>query len=127
MTTRLLLDTHVLIWTLENPARLSATHRALLDGHYERHISAVSIWEISIKQQAGRLKMAVPLLDAVRTIVSRRTFLLGISVEHAAHILLDPPSTRDPFDRLLLAQCDVEDMRLLTIDRALAGHRLAHR
>ena len=93
----------------------------------ERSISVISVWEIALKLARGKLLLDRPLVDAVEELTAAGARLLPVTLEHAAHTLPDPPPTNDPFDRMLLAQCDVEGMRLLTVDGALAGHRLAAR
>jgi len=124
---RLLLDTHVFLALIgSGSANLPTTVVALLeDGDAEPHLSAASLWEIAIKRRLGKLRLAVEL-DALPGLLQR----LGVRIvpidERHALAPVDPePLTRDPFDRMLLAQCQVEGLRLLTIDRALVAHPLA--
>src|SRR5271166_789590 len=124
---RLLLDTHVFLALIgSGSANLPTTVVALLEGgDAEPHLSAASLWEIAIKRRLGKLRLAVEL-DALPGLLQR----LGVRIvpidERHALAPVDPePLTRDPFDRMLLAQCQVEGLRLLTIDRALVAHPLA--
>ena len=116
---RLLLDTHLLLWSLAAPERLTARARRLIDEGTVL-VSAASIWEISIKSALGRLE-ADP--HAVLAAVEPAGFeLLSISAAHAAAVGDLPPLHRDPFDRLLLAQGRAESVPLVTSDAALAAY-----
>lgn len=119
---RVLLDTHVLLWTLEGNPRLSAHAAATLqDPLNECWVSAVSVWEIAIKSSLGRLQLTRPLSDLEGLIAGAGLRLLSMTPRHAAAYPNTPSESRDPFDRLLLAQCEVETLRLLSADRALQG------
>jgi PIN domain nuclease of toxin-antitoxin system len=126
---RLLLDTHVLLTVIDgHKASLPAGVDALLkDPENEHHLSAASLWEIAIKWRLGKLRLT-PKLTALPDLLHE----LGIQIlpinEHHALAAVEPePLTRDPFDRMLLAQCQIENLRLLTLDRSLLQHRLAAR
>ena len=127
MTMPLLLDTHIFIALVEGRfGDLPKAIRQEMEGSgQELYLSVASLWEISIKWRIGKLPLnAAPesLPEAAR---NADITLLHITEDHAlAHVEPEPP-TRDPFDRLLLAQCAVEGMRLVTIDAALAGHPLS--
>jgi PIN domain nuclease of toxin-antitoxin system len=124
---RLLLDTNVLIPLADGrlDALPSVIRQALTAPDSEIHASVASLWEIAIKHRPGKLPLSVspPMLPEL--IVGAGIDLLAIE---AAHVLatLDPePPTRDPFDRLLLAQCAIENLHLLTTDGAPTSHPLA--
>jgi len=124
---RLLLDTHVLIALLERePTRLG---RSITRAFLAQHVlssSVASLWEIAIKTRIGKLKLDIKL-DLLEQSIGRLGLdLLPIQAKHVVEEVSPAPATRDPFDRLLLAQCVVEGMRLLTIDRALADHPFAY-
>jgi PIN domain nuclease of toxin-antitoxin system len=122
----LLLDTHVLIGLIEK--RLADTLRVALAAEgVVLYASVASLWEIAIKVRLGKLPLAVPLEDLPELIEGMAVSVLPIGVEHVLALVDPAPATRDPFDRLLLAQCAVERMRLVTLDRALAAHPLAMR
>jgi PIN domain nuclease of toxin-antitoxin system len=85
------------------------------------------LWEIAIKWRLGKLRISgnLELLPAIVTSVGLE--LISINEHHVLATIQPEPPTRDPFDRLLLAQCSVEDLRLVTVDRALISHELAVR
>ena len=116
---RVLLDTHLLLWALADPARLPAEARRLID-HADAYVSAASVWEISIKAALG--KLSADPGEIVAALGPAGFLALPISVEHAARVASLPPAHRDPFDRLLVAQALAEPMRLLTTDATLAGY-----
>ena len=117
---RLLLDTHLLLWALGDPAKLPATARqGILDPANEVLFSAASIWEIAIKTELGRADFAVKPEDIARAAVESGFDELPVSAQHAALTARLPRHHRDPFDRLLVAQAMTEPARLLTVDAAL--------
>ncbi len=123
---KLLLDTHVLLWALADPDRMTEdARRALTSREHELLVSAASIWEIAIKQSLGKLKLPGPvdswLLDAVEDLDV--TWLAVEPVDAAAVVRL-PPHHRDPFDRLLIAQAQ-RGFTLVTHDRRFAAYSVA--
>ena len=116
---RVLLDTHLLLWALGSPLKLSAETRKLVDTS-EVYVSAASIWEISIKAAIGKLK-ADPR-EILETLEPAGLRMLPVTGEHAARVARLPALHKDPFDRLLVAQAVSEPMILLTNDQALAGY-----
>jgi PIN domain nuclease of toxin-antitoxin system len=115
---RLLLDTQVWLWMVVAPERLSpAARRLVVSEDNELVLSAVSSWEIAIKHALGKLQLPgnpealVPEWMA-RTGVTQ----LAVLHRHALHVASLPPHHRDPFDRLLIAQAQVEDVAVLTAD-----------
>lgn len=85
-------------------------------------MSAASLWEIAIKSRLGKLRLA-PTLDALPELLEGLGIgILPITEQHAVASVQPDPKTRDPFDRMLLAQCQIEGMRLLTQDCALIDH-----
>lgn len=124
---RLLLDTNILIALIEQRVRplghqfeecLAAPENVL-------HASVASLWEIAIKFRLGKLPISVPPPALPELFLNVGLPLLSIEVAHVLAEVAPEPDTRDPFDRLLLAQCQVEGLRLVTTDRALAVHPLA--
>lgn len=89
--------------------------------------SVVNLWEIAIKARIGKLPFDGPLAGLPELVRSFGLTLLAIEASHVLADISPLPATRDPFDRLLLAQCQVEGLRLVTLDRVLAGHPLAWR
>lgn len=113
---RVLLDTHLLLWALGSPLKLSAETRKLVDTS-EVYVSAASIWEISIKAALGKLKADVA--QVLAALQPAGLGLLPITGEHAARVARLPAHHKDPFDRILIAQAVTEPMILLTNDKAL--------
>lgn len=115
---RYLLDTHVWLWMLTAPERLSpGARRAITDSHTDLVLSAASSWEIAIKYAIGRL----PLPEVPETYVPSRMRISGVEglpVEHshALRVAALQPHHRDPFDRLLVAQAQLEHLSIITVD-----------
>lgn len=111
---RLLLDTHVLLWWLAGAAELTAEHRKLIaDSRNTCYVSAVTVWEIGIKVGLGKLEVPAEYLEVAR---SQGFVELPISWNHARAVQGLPDHHRDPFDRLLVAQCAEEGLTLLSVD-----------
>ena len=117
----LLLDTQVWLWMQVSPERIVPHVRdRLADGHVDLLLSAASSWEIAIKHALGKL----PLPEQPRDYVPSRMRSgavtgLPVSHAHALHVATLPPHHRDPFDRLLVAQAQLEGITLVSADRAL--------
>lgn len=115
---RILLDTQCWLWMVGAPERLSSAGRArLLAQENDLFLSAASAWEIAIKHALGKLRLP---LEPARYVPDRlaRTRTLELSVTHAHALRVGelPPHHRDPFDRLLIAQAQVEDLSIMTAD-----------
>jgi PIN domain nuclease of toxin-antitoxin system len=124
---RLLLDTHIFL-ALIGPGAASlpaAVAARLTDGGNQHHLSAASLWEIAIKSRLGKLKLTRELGVLPQLLGGLGIEVVAINQRHALASVEPEPRTHDPFDRMLLAQCQVEGLRLVTIDRALASHPLA--
>ncbi len=122
---RVLLDTHVFLWwSSDRGARVSERARAVLsDGATDVAISLVSVWEIAIKVGAGRMELP----DAVEHYLPDRMRhhgfdLLPIELSHAFRAGSLPPIHRDPFDRMLVAQAQIEGLPILTADPAISRY-----
>ena len=126
---KLLLDTHVVIWTIDGSLedRFPEIGRVVADGRNDCYVSAASLWEINLKHNAGKLEIEMELSDIPEFLESQRMYLVGIAADHALAKIEPEPPTRDPFDRLLLAQAQIEGMRFVTVDRALADHPVTFR
>jgi len=124
----LLLDTHILLSVVDTPRKLPAAIEELLQsGETAMSASVASLWEIAIKARLGKLPMRTSPSSLPDALSPAGIAILPIDHRHVLPELDPEPSTRDPFDRLLLAQCQVEGMRLVTVDRVLAAHPLAWR
>jgi PIN domain nuclease of toxin-antitoxin system len=118
---RYLLDTGVWLWSLFDPDRISRLARkALSDPSHEVFLSAATSWEVAIKSATGKLNLP----EAPGTYVPRRMADQGlrplpVSHQHALAVFGLPDHHRDPFDRLLIAQANLEDMILISADRTV--------
>jgi PIN domain nuclease of toxin-antitoxin system len=117
---RLLLDTHVVLWWLADDARLRPPARTLIaDGSNVAVVSAASAWEIAIKSQLGKVRAPDDLLDQVR---HNGFDALPITFEHAHRAGALVRHHADPFDRMLVAQAQLERLSVVTADRQLAAY-----
>ncbi len=117
---RLLLDTHIAVWALADDPRLGAQARGLIeDADNAVYISAVTVWEIAIKNALQRSGLPFSGTDALGYFTDAGYRWLDVTPAHAAATEALPPLHADPFDRLLVAQAIVEPLRLLTRDTAL--------
>lgn len=117
---RLLLDTHVAIWWLDGDRRLSSTTRAAIEAAAEAYLSVVSLWEMFIKQDKGRLDLPAGITDALRDDFAD----LPLTVDHVLGGRALPVVHGDPFDRMLVAQAVWEGLTIVTADRRLADYRV---
>jgi PIN domain nuclease of toxin-antitoxin system len=116
-----LLDTNVWLWSLWDPERISRKAREeVADMSNAVFLSAVTAWEIAIKAAAGKLKLPEsPESYVPRRMVNQGLRPLVVTHPHALAVFALPAHHRDPFDRLLVAQAQLEDMILVTADRTL--------
>ena len=122
-TDRLLLDTHIFLWMVSAPERLSpAVRQAVLDPSHEVFFSAVVAWEIAVKRAKGKLIFKDSPLAAARDL---RLVDLPISAVHCEVSAGLAAHHRDPFDRLLLAQAETEKLVLVTADATLGRYGIA--
>jgi len=120
---KLLLDTHLLLWAANEPKRLPKTARALIENlENEVLFSAASLWEIVIKSSLGRQDFRVDARVLRRGLLDNGYTELPITSEHAVNVDQLPPTHKDPFDRILVAQAAVEGVVLLTNDRKLLDY-----
>ncbi len=121
---KLLLDTNILIWAAADNAALPAfARRALSDPKSELHVSAASAWEIAIKVTLGKLAFPVERLPAV--LEDTGCILLPIGLEHALRAASLPNHHSDPFDRMLIAQAQLEGLTLVTSDRIIPRYAVS--
>lgn len=110
----LLLDTHVLLWAIDQPEHLDETAReAIRDSHNRVVVSAASAWEIAIKRGLGKLRFDADLAEMLDAVGFDP---LAVGFEHARVAGALPAVHRDPFDRVLVAQAQVEALTLVTRD-----------
>lgn len=117
---RVLLDTHALLWWFTDDARLSPTARDVIaDETNEVYASAASGWEVATKQRLGKLNDLPQAADRFAELVSADGFLpLPITTLHALRAGGYDVADRDPFDRMLAAQSEIERLSLVTLDPA---------
>jgi PIN domain nuclease of toxin-antitoxin system len=116
---RLLLDTHALLWWLDGDRRLSRKARTAIGAEINSVIvSAASAWEITTKARLGKLRGAIDVATDVAGCVAGQGFsTLDITILHAQRAGRLPGDHRDPFDRMLIAQAQIEDLSLVSDDR----------
>ena len=119
----LLLDTHVLLWASATPDRLTPEVRRMIEDMSEQILySAASIWEVAIKGGLGRADFRVDPRLLRRGLLEHGYDELAVTGVHAAAVDQLPPINEDPFDRLLVAQAQIEAVTLLTADRIVARY-----
>jgi PIN domain nuclease of toxin-antitoxin system len=123
---KLLLDTHVLLWSASDPDRLSAEARtAIEDGTQEVLVSTVSAWEIAIKQSLGKLDLPQPAAAWLPEVLRRSGFEVApVGLSAALRVGALPWHHRDPFDRMLIAQALEDGYTIVTHDDALTPYRV---
>ena len=121
---KLLLDTHVYLWWLLEDRRLIRKVRHAISGRRTTvYVSAVNIWEATIKAGLGRLELQGQ--DLTGEIVANGFVELPVSARHAQAVGQLPLHHRDPFDRLLIAQAHAEGLTMVTHDPAFAAYGIA--
>lgn len=115
---KLLLDTHAFLWLRSEPEKIS---QSVLDAYYniknDIFLSIVSIWEIQIKHQLGKLELNVPLQQLIDTQTQQNGLkILPITPVHIYALNTIPFYHKDPFDRLLIVQAKLENMQLVSAD-----------
>ena len=121
---RILIDTNCWLWMVSEPERLSKqARRRIVDAGNERVLSAVSAWEIAIKYSIGKLQLPEPPTEFVPSRMALTlTTSLAVQLSHALQASRLPFHHRDPFDRLLIAQAQVEKLPILTADRQFSSY-----
>lgn len=124
---RVLLDTHALIWAVDEPAYLGSEARLVLqDDSNELLISAATVWEIAIKTGLGKLTLAIPYKEwMTRALADLGATILPITIEYAEVLATLPHHHRDPFDRMLIAQAQVESIPLASNEETFDSYAVA--
>ncbi|MCX7380007.1 MAG: type II toxin-antitoxin system VapC family toxin [Alphaproteobacteria bacterium] len=118
---RLLIDTHILLWSLLSPERLPPSARsAIMEPAHDVLVSVASLWEIAIKHALGRLHLPIERLPALVTELG--CTVLPITAPHALAAGALPRHHADPFDRMLIAQARHEGLTLVTVDAAFTQY-----
>jgi PIN domain nuclease of toxin-antitoxin system len=116
----LLLDTHTLFWSVDDPSKVSAVAlAALADLANDRLLSAATLWELAIKVGQRKVALSMPYrLWMEKAIADLRLSILPVTVEYAERQSALPPHHKDPFDRLMIAQALVEGIPIVSVDVA---------
>lgn len=120
----LLLDTHALIWFLDNDTRLSITTRSRIETTSDVFISTASLWEIAIKANIGKLELSAPFSTIESNLVALKITQLPISFKDLEFYLSLPLHHRDPFDRLLIAQATHHSLVLVSQDTQMDAYSI---
>jgi len=117
---RLLIDTHTLLGSVEEPSKVSAPAlAALLVPTNDRLLSAATIWELAIEVGQGKIALSIPYRKWMETaITDLKLSILPVTVPYAEQQSLLPPHHKDPFDRLMIAQALVEGIPVVSVDVA---------
>ena len=115
-----LLDTVAWLWSVHADERLGDEARAILEnGQEEIYLSAATSWELSIKMRLGKLNLPGPPAQVLPAFMAKQGLLsMAVTHLHAVKVYDLPPHHSDPFDRMIIAQAIVEEMVILTSDRA---------
>jgi PIN domain nuclease of toxin-antitoxin system len=120
---KLLLDTHLLVWSAWTPKKISTVARTLINSRdNELYFSAANMWEIAIKQGLGRGDFQVDIRFMRRGLLDNGYNELSVTSDHAIATRTLPGIHKDPFDRILIAQAIVEGLTLLTADATVARY-----
>ena len=120
---KVLLDTHILLWAASSPQHLSKAALAILKARENTLLfSAASVWEVVIKNGLGRADFHVDAQHLRQGLLLHGYQELAITGEHALAVRALPSLHKDPFDRILLAQAQIEGLTFLTVDRDLAAY-----
>jgi PIN domain nuclease of toxin-antitoxin system len=123
---RILIDTHIFIWIATEPERLSPRFiESIVDRQNSLFLSLASIWEIQIKVALGKLDLKGDLATIIDIQIEQNSIeLLSIDLTHIYALSNLPAHHRDPFDRLIIAQSQVEKMTLATVDSAFERYEI---
>jgi PIN domain nuclease of toxin-antitoxin system len=119
-----LLDTHAFLWWITDDVRLSPRARTVIaDGDNELFFSAASGWKIAIKARLGKIQLpSDPASFVPKQLRINAVEPLAVQMTHALHVYLLPKHHRDPFDRILVAQAQVERMAIITADQQITQY-----
>ncbi|MEA5471899.1 MULTISPECIES: type II toxin-antitoxin system VapC family toxin [unclassified Spirulina] len=120
MGIKYLLDTHIFLWWLFDDSKLDMVCRDIIrNSKHQIFVSSASAWEIATKYRIGKLPEAKPIVERYSQILIQAKFLeLGITSAHAIRAGSLPIAHRDPFDRMIMAQAELEKIPVITYDKA---------
>jgi PIN domain nuclease of toxin-antitoxin system len=121
-----LIDTHILLWWLFDDLQLKDKDKAIIQNPGNQVlVSSATAWEIATKYRIGKLPEAAPIVADYHQILEQAKFVeLPISTKHALHAGNLPIEHRDPFDRMLMAQAELENLPIITYDSAFKTGRI---
>lgn len=122
MTAPVLLDTQILLWMRLSPTKMDAAEQHAIDAAVLRYVSAVSLWEIAVLLQLGKIRAPSSEAEDALLTVPRGFGLLGVTPEHCRSYRGLPLRHRDPFDRMLIAQARVEEAVLIARDSEIRSY-----
>lgn len=123
---RALLDTHAFLWWISDSSRLSKRAYEFIEKPSNTiYLSSVSFWEISIKSTLGSIQFPKKMESFIAEQISINSFEpLSINISHAVNIRDLPQHHKDPFDRMLISQSQIEDMPLITGDKLISKYKI---
>jgi PIN domain nuclease of toxin-antitoxin system len=114
---KLLLDTHTFLWFIDDSPQLSVHAKSLLESDNDLLLSVASLWEIAIKYNLDKLKLPTPYEVFIpQQLTTNDIEILPISFPHLAAVSVLPRHHRDPFDRMIIAQAQVERVAIVSVD-----------
>lgn len=123
---KLLLDTHILLWYLDNNRKLPETWKCSIeDRHNSIAVSIASLWEIAIKVSLGKLELLDNLTTIENILHQQGITILPVRVPHLSNLLNLPFHHRDPFDRLIIAQAQAEQLTLISDDDMFTSYSVS--
>lgn len=117
-----LLDTHTLLWFLNDDPKLPETTKELIGTSPDTYVSIASFWEIAIKNSIGKLELRDSITRIMEICEEKQIFILPIKAIHLERLKALPSIHRDPFDRLLICQAAAENMTLISVDGNLVKY-----
>lgn len=120
---QILLDTHILIWFLEGNNLLSTKRQKLLSqAQNDVYISIASLWELAIKISIGKITLSKSLFQVIQQLGVENIEILPILPQHVLQVETMPFHHRDPFDRIIIAQAQVENLTIISDDTEFANY-----
>jgi PIN domain nuclease of toxin-antitoxin system len=121
---RVLIDTHVFIWYIQNSERLPGSVATYInDGRNDILLSIASVWEMAIKQSTGKLNLGLPYASFIEEQMRLNSMkLLPLRLDHLEVVTTMPFHHRDPFDRLLIAQAMLENIAIVSVDSIFSSY-----
>jgi PIN domain nuclease of toxin-antitoxin system len=121
---RVLIDTHIFIWYIQNSERLPSSIATYInDGRNDILLSIASVWEMAIKQSTGKLNLGLPYASFIEEQMRLNSMeLLPLRLDHLEVVTTMPFHHRDPFDRILIAQAMLEDIVIISADSTFSSY-----